>query len=91
MNPQDFPQPSRAARVKVVIKALNEEARIGPVVVGARTALGAVALADLEHHRDLVAAERVRVVVVVGRALELAEVPRVLVVVEDVVAVEVVH
>mgnify|MGYP003577694008 CR=1 FL=1 len=50
MNPQDFPQPSRAARVTVVIKALNEEARIGLAIESALRAVqhlgGEVVLAD---------------------------------------------
>lgn len=50
MNPQDFPQPSRAARVTVVIKALNEEARIGLAIESSLRAVqhlgGEVVLAD---------------------------------------------
>ena len=46
---------------------------------------------DPDVHAQLVAAERVVVVELEVAGVELAEVPRVLVVVEDVVSVEIVH
>src|SRR5881396_3374491 len=46
---------------------------------------------DEERHGDLVATEGIGVVVRVGRTRQFARVPRVLVVIEDVVAVHVVH